>query len=124
MREGGPADSGRIWAWAIGLGALAAALIALPHLWSFSQQEIAVFLVINVLLVVSYRLLTLTGEWSLGHVVIMGVGAYASALYIKALGIPVPLAMLLGASTAAATAFVLAFPLFRMMKVSTDGELS
>ncbi len=114
MRDAGSADSGRIWAWAIGLGALGAALIALPHLLSFSQQEIAVFLVINVLLVVSYRLLTLTGEWSLGHVVIMGVGGDASALYTKALGVPVPLAMLAGAATAAATALVLAFPLFRM----------
>ncbi|WP_254695095.1 hypothetical protein [Leisingera sp. NJS201] len=51
-----------------------AALIALPHGLSFSQQEILVFLTINVLLVASYRLLTLTGEWSLGHVVIMGWG--------------------------------------------------
>jgi len=100
--------------WLAGFGLLAVALIALPHLLSFSQQEIAVFLVINVLLVVSYRLLTLTGEWSLGHVVIMGVGGYASAIYSKALGVPVPLAMLAGATTAAAVAFLLAFPLFRM----------
>ncbi len=119
MRDGGPAqdgsaDRGKAWGWLAGLGLLCAALIALPHLLSYSQQEIAVFLVINVLLVVSYRLLTLTGEWSLGHVVIMGVAGYASALYTKALGVPVPLAMLLGAATAAATAFVLAFPLFRM----------
>ena len=59
----------------------AAALLALPHGLSFSQQEILVFLTLNILLVSSYRLLTLTGEWSLAHVVIMGVGAYASALY-------------------------------------------
>jgi len=100
--------------WLAGFGLLTAALIALPHFLSFSQQEIAVFLVINVLLVVSYRLLTLTGEWSLGHVVIMGVGGYASAIFSKALGVPVPLAMLAGATTAAAVAFLLAFPLFRM----------
>lgn len=75
------------------------ALAILPYLLSFSQQEIAVLLVINVLLVASYRLLTLTGEWSLGHVVIMGVGAYASALITKRLGVPVPLAMLLTATS-------------------------
>jgi branched-chain amino acid transport system permease protein len=91
-----------------------AALVALPHLLSFSQQEIAVFLLINILLVASYRLLTLTGEWSLGHVVIMGVGGYASALFAKLAGLPVPLAMVLGAGTAAAVAYVLSFPLFRM----------
>ena len=46
--------------------------------------------------------------------VIMGTGAYASALYAKALGVPVPLSMLLGATTAAAVAYILSFPLFRM----------
>ena len=66
-----------LWKTALILVAVYAGLIVLPHLLSFSQKEIAVFLLINVLLVVSYRVLTLTGEWSLGHAVIMGVGAYA-----------------------------------------------
>lgn len=91
-----------------------AALVALPHALSFSQQEILVFLTINVLLVSSYRLLTLTGEWSLGHVVIMGVGAYASALFTKEMGIFVPVSILLGGITAALLAVALSFPLFRM----------
>ncbi|MCY4497176.1 MAG: branched-chain amino acid ABC transporter permease [Rhodospirillaceae bacterium] len=94
--------------------ALAAALVALPHVLSFSQQEILVFLVINVLLVMSYRFLALTGEWSLGHVVMMGVGAYASAIVSKRLGFPVPLAMFTGAAVAAVVAWLLSFPLFRM----------
>ena len=94
--------------------ALAVILLLLPHGLSYSQQEILVFLTINVLLVASYRLLTLTGEWSLAHVVIMGVGAYASALYSKELGIYVPVAMLLGACTAALIAMFLSYPLFRM----------
>ncbi|WP_297767938.1 branched-chain amino acid ABC transporter permease [uncultured Roseovarius sp.] len=92
----------------------AVALIALPHGLSFSQQEILVFLVINILLVTSYRLLTLTGEWSLGHVVIMGVGAYASALVSKELGVNVPVSILLGGITSALLAVLLSFPLFRM----------
>ena len=94
--------------------AAAACLIALPHFLSFSQQELLVFLVINVLVVVSYRLLTLTGEWSLAHVVLMGVGGYASALYVKSFAVPVPLSIPLGAATAGFIAFVLSFPLFRM----------
>ena len=98
----------------IGLVVLYAFLIVVPHLVSFSQKEILVFLMINVLLVTSYRLLTLTGEWSLGHVVIMGVGGYASALYAKLIGLPVPISMLCGAATAALVAFVLSYPLFRM----------
>jgi branched-chain amino acid transport system permease protein len=100
--------------WALGAILLVAALIVLPHLLSLSQQEILVLLVINVLLVSSYRLLTLTGEWSLAHVVIMGVGAYGSALTAKKLGAPVPLSMLAGASVAALFAFLMSFPLFRM----------
>jgi branched-chain amino acid transport system permease protein len=99
--------------WALGL-VLLAALIVLPHLVSLSQKEILVLLVINVLLVASYRLLTLTGEWSLAHVVIMGVGAYGSALISKELSWPVPLSMLAGSSIAALVAFLLSFPLFRM----------
>lgn len=103
-----------IWLWMLGSLLLAAALILLPNLLSLSQQEILVLLAINVLLVTSYRLLTLTGEWSLAHVVIMGVGAYGSALVAKKLAVPVPLSMLAGASIAALLAFLLSFPLFRM----------
>ena len=99
---------------AVWLAALYVALVFLPHLLSFSQKEVLVFLIINVLLVVSYRLLTLTGEWSLGHAVIMGVGAYSSALISKRLGVPVPISILLGAGVAGLTAFLLSFPLFRM----------
>ncbi len=94
--------------------ALLAALIFLPHMLSFSQQEILVYLAINVLIVTSYRLLTLTGEWSLAHVVIMGVGAYASALLTKTFGVPVPFSILLGGVIAALVALVLSVPLFRM----------
>lgn len=93
---------------------LLALLLALPHALSFSQQEVLVFLTINVLLVASYRLLTLTGEWSLGHVVIMGVGAYGSALVSKHAGLPVPLAMPTGALIAVGVAWLLSWPLFRM----------
>ena len=93
---------------------LAAALIVLPHLLSFSQKEILVFLTINILLVSSYRLLTLTGEWSLAHAVIMGIGAYGSALSAKQLGVAVPLSMLMGAGAAGLIAFLLSFPLLRM----------
>ena len=57
--------------------ALLAGLITLPHFLSFHHQDLMIFLVVNVLVVVSYRLVTLTGEWSLIHIVMMGVGAYA-----------------------------------------------
>ena len=100
--------------WVLGFVLLAVVLIMLPYLLSFSQQEILVLLMINVLLVSSYRLLTLTGEWSLAHAVIMGVGAYSSALAAKQLGLPVPVSMLMGAAAAGFLAFLLSFPLLRM----------
>ncbi|MEZ5828136.1 MAG: branched-chain amino acid ABC transporter permease [Hyphomicrobiales bacterium] len=106
------ATSGLLWAVAAIL--IAAVLIGLPYLLSFSQQEILVLLVINVLLVSSYRLLALTGEWSLAHVVIMGVGAYGSGLLAKELNFPVPISMLCGGLLAALIAFLLSYPLFRM----------
>lgn len=93
---------------------LLAVLVVLPHGLSFSQQEILLFLLFNVLLVSSYRLLTLTGEWSLAHVVLMGVGAYSGTLFASRLGLPVPLSIPLGALTAAVIAWLLSFPLFRL----------
>lgn len=97
-----------------GILILAALLIAAPHVVSFSQQELLVLLTINVLVVASYRLQTLTGEWSLAHVVMMGSGAYASALFAKSFGFPVPLAMIAGAIVAGLVAALMSFPLFRM----------
>lgn len=97
-----------------GIVILAALLIAAPHVVSFSQQELLVLLTINVLVVASYRLQTLTGEWSLAHVVMMGSGAYASALFAKSFGFPVPLAMIGGAIVAGLVAALMSFPLFRM----------
>ncbi len=96
--------------WAL----LVAGLLVLPHLLSYSQMEIAVLLVFNVLLVSSYRLMTLTGEWSLGHVVMMGIGAYASALLARRIGLPVPLSMIMSMLVTGVIAYALSFPLFRM----------
>lgn len=93
---------------------LAAILVFLPAFLSFSQQEVLVFLTLNILVVATYRVMTLTGEWSLGHVVIVGVGAYTSALLTKTFAIPVPLGMIVGGAAAAFIALLLSYPLFRM----------
>lgn len=98
----------------IGLIALYAFLAVLPFQLALHHQDFMIFLLINVLVVVSYRLVTLTGEWSLIHVVLWGVGGYASALFSKELGLSVWLSMPLAALTTAGIAFLLSFPLFRM----------
>ena len=106
--------SSRFWATSGGLAALLALFCALPFLVALYRLDILIFMLINVILAVSYRFLTLAGEYSLGHVVMMGAGAYGSALATKEAGFPVWVAAPLAAGFTGLIAFVLAFPLFRM----------
>lgn len=106
--------SGTVIRNAVALGILFIALAILPHYLKYHHQDFLIFLVINVLVVVSYRLVTLTGEWSLIHAVMMGVGAYASALLSKQLGLSFWISFPLAGVTAAIVATLLCFPLFRM----------
>jgi len=89
-------------------------LLILPNYLKYHHQDFLIFLVINILVVASYRLMTLTGEWSLIHIVMMGVGAYTSALLSKSLGWPVWLSMPMAGVSAGMLAALLCFPLFRM----------
>jgi branched-chain amino acid transport system permease protein len=93
---------------------VAIVIVALPFAVKAYQLDFLIFLFINVVVVVSYRLVTITGEWSLSHVVIMGVGAYASAIGTKQLGLPVLAAMPIAGLVSALIAYILSFPLFRM----------
>lgn len=106
--------SGTVIRNTVALGILFIALAILPHYLKYHHQDFLIFLVINVLVVVSYRLVTLTGEWSLIHAVMMGVGAYASALLSKQLGLSFWISFPLAGVTAAIVATLLCFPLFRM----------
>lgn len=96
------------------LGLLFATLIVLPHFLKYHQQDFLIFLTINILVVVSYRLVTLTGEWSLIHAVMMGVGAYTSALISKNFDISFWITLPLAGVGAAVVALLLSYPLFRM----------
>ena len=98
----------------VGWLVLAGLLAALPFVVRPYHLDILIFLEINILVVASYRLMTITGEWSLAHVVMMGVGAYASALLAKRLGLPFWVSMPGAAVVAGLLAYVLSFPLFRM----------
>ncbi len=98
----------------LGFGAVAVLVAVLPFVVKVYQLDFLIFLLINILLVVSYRFVTLAGEWSLIHVVLMGSGAYASALATKLFGFPFWLALPAAGVTAGLIAFLLSFPLFRM----------
>ena len=97
-----------------GLTALLVLMCALPFLVALYRLDILIFMLINVILAISYRFLTLAGEYSLGHVVMMGVGAYGSALATKEAGISFWLAAPLAMAFTGLLALLLAFPLFRM----------
>ncbi len=96
------------------LAGLYAGLIVLPHFLKYHQQDFLIFLTINILVVVSYRLVTLTGEWSLIHAVMMGVGAYTSALLSKNFDISFWITLPLAGVMAGLVALLLSYPLFRM----------
>jgi branched-chain amino acid transport system permease protein len=89
-------------------------LLVLPHLLQFHHQDLLIFLTINVLVVASYRIVTLTGEWSLIHAVMMGVGGYTATLLFKQFELGMWFTLPLAGIVSAAVAALLCFPLFRM----------
>jgi branched-chain amino acid transport system permease protein len=90
------------------------ALIAVPHFLKFHHQDLLIFLTINVLVVASYRIVTLTGEGSLIHAVMTGVGGYTAALLFKNYDLGMWFTVPLAGGVAAAVAAILCFPLLRM----------
>ncbi len=96
------------------VGLVLVGLILLPHFLQFHHQDMLIFLVINVLVVASYRLVTLTGEWSLIHAVMMGVGGYTAAILFKQFGLALWFTLPLAGCVTALIATLLCFPLFRM----------
>jgi branched-chain amino acid transport system permease protein len=72
-----------------------------------------ILFMINLILASSFRLITTCGDWSLSHVVFMGVGAYATALLAKFLGWPFWGTVLLGGMASAVIGLAVVFPLLR-----------
>lgn len=98
----------------IELTALAAVVIALPFVLTRYYLDLTIVFYTYLILAVSFRLITTTGDFSLAHVPLMGMGAYASALMAKHFGwsfwITLPLAGL--ASTV--VGLIMLYPLLRM----------
>jgi branched-chain amino acid transport system permease protein len=98
----------------LGLAVLFSVFAALPFAIGEYQLIILALLLIWIIVAVSYRLLATTGEFSLGHVVVMGIGGYTSALLARHLGFSFWVTAPLGGLVAAAFAAATAYPLFRM----------
>ncbi len=60
----------------------------MPFATSYYYTDVITMLFINIILVSSFRLITLTGNWNLAQIPLMGVGAYSSALITGSLGWP------------------------------------
>jgi branched-chain amino acid transport system permease protein len=95
------------------LGTLPVVLISAPFAISGYKVDVLTNLLINIILVTSFRLITTTGGWSLAHIPMMGCGAYATALLAGTLGIPFWISLPLAGLAAGLTGVVISFPLAR-----------
>ena len=72
---------------------------------------------VNALLALSVWLTLYAGQLTLGNAAFMGIGAYVSALLGRHLGTPFPIALVIGAMAAGATAAPLGLTVFRLRGV-------
>ena len=81
----------------------------------FSEYYVGIFLVllINFILVVSYRFMVNIGMWSFSHISLMGMGAYTAALLVNRMGFSFWAALPLGVLAAMATSLIICLPVLR-----------
>lgn len=81
---------------------------------NYYWTSVLIMIALNVLLAASLRTIFILNEVSLGHVGFTLIGAYASALLVLRLGVPVWPAMLLAGLFSALIAFMLGYPFLRL----------
>jgi branched-chain amino acid transport system permease protein len=91
-----------------------ALLCALPFFLRDYYIGVVTELLIFIPLAVSFRLILTTGGWNLAHYVVMGSGAYFSAIMVKDFGWPFWAALPVAGLVTALVGFVLSFPLSKM----------
>jgi branched-chain amino acid transport system permease protein len=99
--------------------ALVIVLFLVPLFLTSSEYYLHVFILcgINVILAISLRAITTTGQVSLGHAGFMSIGAYTSGILVMKLGLSTYAGLLLGGVAAMAVAAVIAFPITRVRTV-------
>ena len=97
----------------VGLAVLIAVIVALSFSLGTYYIDIMTLLLINIILVSSFRLITTTGGWNLAHVPLMGLGAYISAILAKSYGMPFWATLPLAGLGAAVAGLVFSLPLRR-----------
>ena len=91
-----------------------ALLVVLPFVFSRYYLDLSIVFLVNLVMAVSFRLISTTGDFSLAHVPLMGMGAYTSAILTKQLGLPFFIALPLAGIVATLVGLVMLFPLIRM----------
>ncbi|HWK23110.1 MAG TPA: branched-chain amino acid ABC transporter permease [Ureibacillus sp.] len=78
-------------------------------------QNILIQMCINIMLAVSLHIVIgITGQFSIGHAGFMAVGAYFSAIATMKLGLPFPVALIIGAGVAALAGLLVGIPTLRL----------
>jgi branched-chain amino acid transport system permease protein len=105
------------WLWilaAVVIGVAGQILIGGEILNPFYVNTIF-YIGINIILAVSLHLIIgITGQFSIGHAGFLAVGAYASAIITTKLGLPFPLALLVGGLAAAVAGLIIGIPTLRL----------
>lgn len=99
------------------LGTIVAILLAIAApllLDSIYWTSVLTMIVINALMAASLRTIFLIGEFSLGHVGFMCLGAYTSALMALKAGLPFGLTLPVAGLMAGLVAFALGYPFMRV----------
>jgi len=89
--------------------------ILAPNLVSAYRLELLTIFLINVILAQSYRLMATTGDWTLCHYILMGVGAYATGILAKMAGLPFYVVMPMACIVTAFVSLLFAIPLSRTL---------
>lgn len=95
------------------MGLLPVLLVSAPFAVSGYKVDLLTTLLINIILVASFRLIATTGGWSLAHIPMMGCGAYATALLSGKLGVPFLISLPLAGLAAGLIGLIISFPLSR-----------
>jgi len=96
------------------IGAILLAIAAPPALSSIYWTSVLTMIVINSLMAASLRTILTIGEFSLGHVGFMCLGAYSSALLTMKAGLPFGVTLPGAGLMAGLVAFVLGHPFMRV----------
>jgi branched-chain amino acid transport system permease protein len=98
----------------LGLAAALIILVLLPFIFSRYYLDLSIVFLVNLIMAVSFRLITTTGDFTLAHVPLMGMGAYAGALLSKHLGLPFVATLVLAGLVSTLVGLVMLYPLIRM----------